>query len=362
MAKKNILIAAGGTGGHLFPALAVGQEIEDITNGDVKLIFIGTESRIESKKIPELGYDYYSMPITGFPGMNPKIFAYPYKLFKSVGIAKRIIKKNNIDALICAGAYISVPPGLAASNLNVPIFLMESNINLGKANKMLSSRAHTIFTSYDKTKDYLDTAFASKAINYGNPVRRIILEDYDKKEAYEYFGLAPNKKTVLIMGGSLGASSINKVIEKEIKYFESSDAQFIWQTGSNYKVTSSIPGNVVVTEFINNMGRVYSIADIVVSRSGATAVSEICVKNKPSILIPMPGSSNNEQYLNAKNLSDNNAAELLLNDELNEKLILTLNSILQSEERQNELSAAISNYGDEDAARKIANKILESIS
>ena len=362
MAKKNILIAAGGTGGHLFPALAVGQEIEDITNGDVKLIFMGTESRIESRKIPELGYDYYSMPITGFPGMNPKVFSYPYKLFKSIGIAKRIIKKNNIDALICAGAYISVPPGLAASNLDIPIFLMESNINLGKANKMLSSKANLIFTSYERTTDYLDDTNAKKALNYGNPVRRIVLEDYNKEEAYEYFGLDPEKKTILIMGGSLGASAINKVIENEIKYFEASNAQFVWQTGSNYEVNVPIPDNVVVKQFINNMGRIYSISDIVVSRSGATAVSELCVKSKPSILIPMPGSSNNEQYLNAKNLSDNNAAILLLNDELEDKLVLTLNSLIQSEKRQEELKTAISRYGNEDAAKKIANKILETIS
>lgn len=358
---KNILIAAGGTGGHLFPALAVGKMLEK--KYGCNLYFIGTSYRIESKKIPALGYSYTPTPISAFPGANLKAFKWVINFLKSQNIAKGLLKSKKIDALVCAGAYISVPPGLAASNLNVPIFLMESNVNLGKANKMLLKRAAKIFTSWDKTEQYIDDK--TKILLTGNPLREEILNLPNREISLSKWDL-PDKFTLLIMGGSLGAKSINKVVLENLEKLLSLNINIIWQTGGagnleGFFIPNSLPSNIKIVDFIDDMASVYAISNFIVSRSGATAVSEISAIGQASILIPMSGATNNEQFLNAKYLSENNAAILIKDSDISNELVPILSECLRNETKRNDLSKNLIKIARPNATEQIADYIYNHI-
>ena len=359
--KLNFLIAAGGTGGHLFPAMAVGEQLEKLTDNNINLFYIGTENRMESRIIPEKGYKYFSMPIHGFAGISLKSLKLPLSILKSVSIAKNIIKENNIDAVIVAGAYISYPPGLAAFKLKVPLFLMESNVNLGKSNKALSYKATKIFTSYKETEKYIHEDLKSNIYQFGNPLRESISQFPDKNEAVKKFYLDINKKTVLIMGGSLGAKSINIAIENNLGYISKSNWQFIWQTGKNYTIKSSLPANVYSCQFIEDMSSAYSAADLIISRSGATASAEICLVGKPSILIPLSSASNNEQYYNGKVIADNGGAFLIEDNKLGTDLIKKLDLLISDEKLRLKFSENAKKLANPNAASDIAKEILNTI-
>lgn len=361
MSNKNILIAAGGTGGHLFPALAVAKYLEK--NYNCNLFFIGTSYRIESKKIPEMGYHFTPTPINAFPGKSLKSFKWVLDFMKSKSIAKKLINEKKIDALICAGAYLCVPPGLAAASENVPIFLMESNVNLGKANKILLNKSEKIFTSWDKTETYISDK--TKVILAGNPVREEILNLPNKQNSLKKWNLK-DRLTILIMGGSLGAKSINKVVVDNLIELEKLDVNIIWQTGGEknlegMNVPSNLPENITKTDFIDDMASVYAISDLIVSRSGATAVTEISATGKASILVPMKGAANNEQHLNAKYLDDNNAAILILDTEIESKLIPNLLDLINNENKRVELSKNVSKIAKRDTTQKIAEYIYNHI-
>ncbi|MGA2298908.1 MAG: undecaprenyldiphospho-muramoylpentapeptide beta-N-acetylglucosaminyltransferase, partial [FCB group bacterium] len=319
--KLNVLVAAGGTGGHLFPAIAVIEQMEALTSGNVFPIFVGTADRIESKVVPSSGYEFQSIPISGYGGLfSLKIYLLPFKIILSIQKCREIIRKRKIDAVICTGAYISYPAGMAANFEKVPLFLLESNVSPGKTIKMLSSKARMIFTSFKETAKYFSNEKEYKILYLGNPIRKSILSVPEQAQARKNFGLDPNRRTVLIFGGSLGARSINNAVEKAIVRFKDSDFQILWQTGNNFTQPVTLPENIKVLPFIEDMASAYSAADLVVSRSGATTVAEICAVGKPSILIPLPSASNNEQELNAKVLEKQYAAFLLDNDVLDTKL------------------------------------------
>lgn len=359
--SKNILIAAGGTGGHLFPALAVGKMLEK--KYGCCLYFIGTSYRIESKKIPELGYSYTPTPINAFPGANLKVFKWIFDFLKSQNIAKELLKSKKIDALICAGAYISVPPGLAASKLNVPIFLMESNVNLGKANKILLKKSAKIFTSWDKTERYIDEK--AKILLTGNPIREEILNLPNRESSLAKWNLS-DKFTLLIMGGSLGARSINKVISENLEKLSSLNINIIWQTGGSNNLEdidlqSNLPDNIKVVDFIDDMASVYGVADLIVSRSGATAVTEISITGKASILIPMSSAANNEQFLNAKYLTESNAAIMVRDSEINSELFPIILDLIKNETKRIELSKNVIRIAKPNATEQIADYIYNHI-
>lgn len=357
--QLNFLIAAGGTGGHLFPAMAVGEQLKKLSGGMVNLYFIGTENRMESRIVPEQGYEYFSMPIHGFAGISLKSVKLPFNIFKSINIAKKVIKDKKIDGVIVAGAYLSYPPGVAAYKLGVPLFLMESNVNLGKSNKALSKKATKIFTSYKETEEYIDKSLLGKVFQFGNPMRDFISNLPEKKGAKEFFGLDLDKNTTLIIGGSLGARSINQVIEKNLERLGQSSWQFIWQTGKNYKKPDSIPDNVVCTQFIDDMSSAYSAADIIISRSGATATAEICLVGRPSILVPLSSASNNEQYYNGKVIAENGGAILIEDVDLDSQLMIELEKLMGDDRKRNELSMNAKKLGKPNAAEDVAKGILE---
>ncbi|MFC2130466.1 undecaprenyldiphospho-muramoylpentapeptide beta-N-acetylglucosaminyltransferase [Bacteroidota bacterium] len=357
-----LLVAAGGTGGHLFPAIAVVQKLEKLTENDIQVIFVGTSQRMESKIIPELGYKYHSMPIEGFKGIfSPGSWTLPLKILKSIKICRKIIKEFKTDAVLCTGAYISYPAGAAAYKEKTPLILMESNVNPGKTIKMLATKAEFLITSFEETERYFKNIDKSKIKCFGNPVRESLFKLPEKKKAREKFGLKQDIDTVLVFGGSLGALSINQAIEDTVLYFKNKNIQFLWQTGKEYKPKSNIPENVRIVPFIEDMASAYSSADLVVSRSGAATVAELAVCGKPSILIPLPSASNDEQAQNARIFQKNNAAILLSDNEVQEKITDLINENINDKNRLEVMANAAKSLAKPNAAEEAAKIILELI-
>lgn len=361
MKKKNVLFAAGGTGGHLFPAMAVAEKLAESYGNMVEVFFIGTETRIESRKVPEAGYGYTPMPITGFPGLNPKMLAFPFKLLKSISIAKKLIRDKAIDGVVCAGAYISLPPGLAASSLKKKLFLMESNVNLGKANKMLLSKADKIFTTFDETENYIEKQSRNKISHTGNPVRGAILSLPAKEEACTKLGLPAEGLNVLIMGGSLGARSINNAVAGMIEKLAALKVNFLWQTGASFSYDKELPANITKVEFIDDMASAYAACGLVVGRSGATTVAELAVAGKASVLIPLPSASNNEQFHNAEAMQKAGAAKMVADAELNDKLFDTMFGLMLDDNKRVEMSIAAKKLARPGAAKEIAEQIMKAL-
>lgn len=360
--KLRILIAAGGTGGHLFPAMAVAEEINRLSNNDVEFVFVGNPDKLEARIVPEAGYEFVPMPISGYSGMKSlKALLMPCKILKSISLCKRLIKNRGFDAVIATGAYISYPPGVAASAMKVPLFLMESNVNPGKSIKMLARKAKLILTSFEDSVKYFETKFHSKIRCVGNPVRMQITEKTDKSDAREFFGLQPDKQTILIFGGSLGARTINNTIEKHLSRLSEMNCQFIWQTGTSYQISSSVPPNVKVVPFISEMGKAYAASDIVISRSGATSVAEICISGKPSILVPYPSASNNEQENNALVLENQQAAIVIKDSEFSEIFFDRLVTLKANPEQLALMSSNAHKLAKANAAKSAAKMIIDSI-
>lgn len=359
--RVNLLFAAGGTGGHLFPATAVANYLRDNYKDKVKCIFIGTENRIESIKVPEMGFDYYSMPITAFPGKNLKGLSYPLTFINSISKARKIIKKKEIDAVICTGAYISYPPGLAAKRQKKKLFLMESNVNPGKSILWLSKTATKIYTSYERSIEFFDPITATNIFCMGNPVRKEILIPKDKKESKLELSLNPEWKTIFIFGGSLGAKSINSSVEKHLDKFAKMKVNIIWQTGKNYVLPAILPENVKASIFIDDMDTAYAASDLVVARSGATTVAEIAVLAKPSILVPLPSASNNEQYENARMLDESDAAILINDNEIQSKLYDVVRQLMTKDDELDRMSERIRTFSRPNAVKEIAEDIMKTI-
>lgn len=358
--KLNLLFAAGGTGGHLFPATAVANYLRDNYADKVECYFIGTKDRIESYKVPEMGFPYFAMPITAFPGKNLKGLSYPFTFIKSISAARKVIKNQQIDGVICTGAYISYPPGLAARRLKKKLFLMESNVNPGKSILWLSKNANKIYTSYEKSKIFFDQISATNIVCLGNPVRKEILNPKDKKESILEYGLNPEWKTIFIFGGSLGAKSINYAVEKYLNQFAQMKVNIIWQTGKNYVIPVTLPANVRASIFINDMDTAYAASDFVIARSGATTVAEIAVLGKPSILVPLPSASNNEQYENARMLDESNAAVLVNNEDIESKLLELVQKLITNDAELNRMTEKILEFARPNAVKEIAEDILST--
>ncbi len=360
--KLKVLVAAGGTGGHLFPALAVVEELQTLLNGRLIPIFVGNGEKIESRVVPELGYQFHKIPVKGFSGMfQLSTLTLPIKIFNSILKCRSLIRKHKIDVCICAGAYISYPAGIAATQEHIPLILMESNVFPGKTNRLLSQKATAIFTAFDESERYFPQPIKRKIRCLGNPIRRQLINLPNQQEARIKFNLDPNKKTILVFGGSLGARSINQAIEKILPNFTNSDIQFLWQTGSNYIPPQELPANVTVLPFINDMASAYASADLVISRSGATTVTELCVVGKPSILIPLPTAANNEQELNAAVLEEKKAAVMLPDEHLNDELEAVIHNIISDNKLLSWMGKIAKSVAKPDAAKKSAEEVLKIV-
>ena len=357
-----MLVAAGGTGGHLYPALAVLEHIEKVSGKRLRASFVGTANRIESRVVPQMGYEFNTIPISGFKGIfSLDTIILPFKIARSIGICRKIIKNLKPDVVLCTGAYISYPAGAAAYHENVPLVLMESNVAPGKAINMLTQKADLIITSFEESENFYNENLEEKIVCLGNPVRKNICSLIPKEEARQALGLDAQKKTILVFGGSLGAKSINHAVNNLLFSFEKEGWQLIWQTGENYEIKGIINENVRVFKYIDNMSLVYSASDIVVSRSGATTIAEICIAGKPSILIPLPSASNNEQAINADVMEENGASVVIQDVDAEGKLFEYICKIIADGDSLKSMSKSSKSLAKPDAAENTAKKIVELV-
>lgn len=358
-----IIIAGGGTGGHIFPAIAVAQAIQKI-QPQAEILFVGAIGKMEMEKVPQAGYKIIGITIAGFNRTNIlKNISLPWKLIKSYFQVKRIFKKFKPNAVFGVGGYSSFPVLKQAQQQSIPTFIHESNAFAGKANQWLGADATQIFTGTIGMDNFFPI---DKIILTGNPVRQnIIHATYSKGNALSEFGLLPNKKTVLVMGGSLGARSINIVIQKNLKLLQDQNIQLIWQTGKpnadEYSTAAKAFPNVYVSSFIDDMSAAYTAADVIISRSGAMAVAEIAIIGKPAIFVPYPLAAEDHQYYNAMNLVNQGAAFMVKDNEVDESLMSILLHLMDDEQSFFLIKEKLKNFTFLNADQVIAEQILKHI-
>lgn len=359
-----IIISGGGTGGHIFPAISIANAIKQL-EPTANILFVGALGRMEMQRVPDAGYDIKGLPVCGFDRKhlwkNIKVL---YKLWQSRRLAKAIIKEFKPNAAVGVGGYASGPTLNQCASLGVPYLIQEQNSYAGVTNKLLAKRASKICVAYEG----MDRFFPSdKIILTGNPVRQNILQNnISKADARKAFQLDPEKKTILIIGGSLGARTINESILQHLCDIRNSDVQFIWQTGKVYKeaIAKRLEGeeplaNLHITDFISDMASAYAAADMVISRAGASSISEFCLLGMPVILVPSPNVAEDHQTKNALALVNKQAAVYVKDAEAPEKLINTALSIVNDESKLNELHQNILGMALKNSAERIAEEVLK---
>ncbi len=351
------LFAAGGTGGHLYPAVAVADEIKKL-KPESEILFIGTKDKIEGRVVPKLGYRFKTIWIKGFArNFSWSNLLFPLKLFVSLIQSVFISMNFKPKVAIGTGGYVAGPAIWGASVMGAKIILMESNSYPGITTRLLERYADEVHLSFESSKKYLRRQNILKVT--GNPVR-VDLGTTDKTEAKKYFGLDEHKNTILVLGGSLGASSINEAIVKALNTLIKNNLQLIWQTGKNYyeqyKYLNFAP--VKIFDFIDDMNKAYSACDLLVARAGATTIAELTVLGLPAILIPSPNVAENHQYHNAKSLADDNAAVLIKDDELDSELQKTILKLINDSNQLSLLSANAKKLAKPDAAKEIALRAI----
>ncbi len=359
----HILLAGGGTGGHIFPAIAIANAIKK-QRPDAEILFVGAKGKMEMEKVPQAGYEIKGLDIAGFNRSSLiKNIGLPFKLVKSFIQVRSIINSFQPDAVIGVGGYSSFPVLRFAQSKGIPTFIHESNSFAGKSNILLGKKATKVFVASDGMEKFFP---ASKLIITGNPVRAAIAHsNITREEGLKFFGLNADKKTVLVVGGSLGAKSINEAIDAGIDEFEQNNLQLIWQTGKPYaaqaKARANGKANVWVNDFIKEMENAYAAADVVISRAGAMAIAEICLVAKPAVFVPYPHAAEDHQTVNAQHLVQKNAGLMVKDSEAKEKLVSSIIALATDETKQIELKQQIAKLGKRDADRIIAEEILKNI-
>lgn len=361
---KRIIIAGGGTGGHIFPAVAIANALKQ-QDAAHQILFVGANGKMEMEKVPQAGYDIKGLDIAGFNRSSLlKNLGLPFKLIKSFFQVRGIINEFKPDAVVGVGGYSSFPVLRYAQAKGIPTFIHESNSFAGKSNILLGKKVTKAFVAIDGMEKFFP---ADRLVITGNPVRPAIVkvEQVSKAEALRFFNLAEGKVTVLAVGGSLGARSINEALEARLDDFEKNGLQLIWQTGKTemerWKQKATGKQGVWVNDFITQMELAYAAADIVVSRSGAMAVAELCVVKKPVVFVPYPFAAEDHQTVNAKKLVDKNAALMVKDSEAKEKIVDTLLVLAADKNQQALLKGNIEKLAVLDADRRIAEEILKSI-
>ncbi|MEO5782796.1 MAG: undecaprenyldiphospho-muramoylpentapeptide beta-N-acetylglucosaminyltransferase [Ginsengibacter sp.] len=358
-----IIIAGGGTGGHIFPAIAIANALKAL-QPDVEILFVGAEGKMEMEKVPQAGYKIIGLYIAGYNRSSIlKNILLPFKLTKSFTQVRKILNDFKPHAVVGVGGYSSFPVVRLAQTRGIPTFIHESNSFAGKSNKILAGRATKIFVASYGMDKFFPT---EKILMTGNPVRNIFSENkISRKEALDFFGLREDMKTVFVVGGSLGAKSINTVIENNLDYFEENNMQLIWQTGKEYAPSAAGAEEersyIWTNAFINNMEYAYAAADIVVSRAGAMAIAELCVVGKPVIFVPYPHAAEDHQTANANELVTQLAALMINDSDVNDKLISTIASLANDPVKANELKENIVKLGNTNADELIAHEILKTL-
>jgi UDP-N-acetylglucosamine--N-acetylmuramyl-(pentapeptide) pyrophosphoryl-undecaprenol N-acetylglucosamine transferase len=363
--KVKIIISGGGTGGHVFPAISIANALKEI-NPEADILFVGANGKIEMEKVPEAGYNIIGLPIKGFERKYlltniTRIF----RLFESLLKAFSIIKKFKPDVVVGVGGYASGPVLKIAQRLNIPTVIQEQNSYAGVTNRLLAKKAVKICVAYDNMDKYFPP---EKIVFTGNPVRNnIINNSISKNEAFEFFNLNPEQKTVLVIGGSLGAKTINSSIEKNIDIFISSNIQVLWQTGKLYyndiitKYGYLKNKGIMIYDFINRMDMAYLVANIIISRAGAGTISELCIIGKAVILVPSPNVAEDHQSKNAMALVNKNAAIMVKDNEAENLLADVALSLINNNEKMKIISENIRKLAIFDSSSRIANEILNLV-
>jgi UDP-N-acetylglucosamine--N-acetylmuramyl-(pentapeptide) pyrophosphoryl-undecaprenol N-acetylglucosamine transferase len=365
MQQKRIIISGGGTGGHIFPALAIAGEIKD-QFPDSEILFVGALGKMEMEKVPVAGYKIIGLPVMGFPRKpGLKLMKFFIMLFKSSYKAKKIIKNFKPDIAIGVGGFASGPVLRAAAKKKIPTLIQEQNSYAGITNKLLGKKVSKICVSYENMERFFP---ANKIVVTGNPVRKNLLESVNnKKEAYDFFGINVADKVLLIIGGSLGARSVNNAVLKNIEIVRKSGVQVIWQTGAIYydemvkKTAENKPENLQIHKFLTKMDFAYSVANIIISRAGAGTISELCLVGKPAILVPSPNVAEDHQTKNALALAEKNAAILIRDSEINETLFHKAFQLMGDELMREQLSGNIKKLAKPEATKHIVNEVLSII-
>ena len=359
-------MSGGGTGGHIFPAIAIADEIKK-RFPTAEFLFIGANGKMEMEKVPQSGYKIVGLNIAGFDRGNLlKNLNLPFKIVSSLLKAKKVIKEFNPDLAVGTGGFASGPALFMASRLGVPIFVQEQNSLPGKTNIFLAKKAKAVFTAYPNMEKFFH---GTKTFFLGNPIRKNIITDLiDSKTAKEKLCLDPDKLTILSVGGSLGSRTLNNGWKENIGQIVEKDYQLIWQTGktefNDLKDNQSIIDHqtlMMLREFISDMSLAYSAADVIVSRAGAIAISELAMARKPVLLVPFPFAAEDHQTKNAMTLVEKNAAKMVKDSEMKEKFLPTLLEICENENARKEMSANLEFFAKPKATEEIVNEILEII-
>lgn len=361
---NRVIISGGGTGGHIFPAIAIADEIKR-RFPEVSILFIGAEGRMEMEKIPQAGYSIQGLRISGFKrSLALSNFLLPFKIIGSMLKARKIIKSFNPEIVIGVGGYASGPTLKVTSWLGIKSLIQEQNSFPGKTNLLLAKKASLICTAYADMDKFFP---AEKIMLTGNPIRKDIVDIESKKsEAYTYFNLDPSKKTILVIGGSLGARTLNEGVENELSSLtESKEIQLLWQCGNLYfdqiAERVSLPEHVKLNRFIDRMDLAYAAADLIISRAGATSISELCIVAKPLILVPSPNVSEDHQTKNALSLVNVDAAILIKDTQAKDLLLKKAFEILADSNQMVLLSKNCSRLGKPNATREIVNAVQSLI-
>lgn len=362
--KIKVLVSGGGTGGHIFPAISIANAIKNkCPNADI--LFVGAENRMEMEKVPAAGYPIIGLPVSGFDRKhllkNIKVL---FRLFKSIRLADKTVKSFSPDIAVGVGGYASGPTLWAAARRGIPTLIQEQNSYAGVTNKLLASKAKAICVAYENMERFFPK---DRIILTGNPVRQELQNDtINREEAIRFFNLDPSKKTILVIGGSLGARTINNSIAAGIEKIPQ-NIQLIWQSGKGYDTQAQKaleekkPENIKQMPFISRMDMAYKAADLVISRAGASSISELCLLGKPVILIPSPNVAEDHQTKNAQALSTKNAALMIRDCDAQNLLIDTALKTVQDETSLKNMSDNISKMAQRDSATRIADIIFELV-
>ena len=360
---RRIIISGGGTGGHIFPAISIANALRRI-EPETEILFVGAEGRMEMEKIPAAGYKIVGLPVAGlYRSLTLKNFTVLIKLLKSLNKAKKVIREFNPDVVVGVGGYASGPVLRQAGRMGIPTLIQEQNSYAGVTNKLLAKKASVICVAYDGMEKYFP---AEKIIKTGNPVRHNFdnLESL-RDEAIAFFNLKKEFPVILVLGGSLGAGTINNSLSGKINILRDSDCQWLWQTGKYYYenvkalVSLAFSSNISVNDFINRMDYAYAAADIIVTRAGAGTISELCLVGKPVILIPSPNVAEDHQTKNAEALSMKEAAMLIPDKQAIKELVDEAIKLIGDKERRVKYSQNIVRMADRDADIRIAEEVLK---
>ncbi len=362
MKRRRFIISGGGTGGHIFPAISIANAIK-AKEPEAEILFVGAENRMEMERVPAAGYRIVGLPICGFDRRhllkNVKTLC---KLLRSLRMARRVVKDFRPDAAVGVGGYASGPLLRAAASLGVPCYLQEQNSYAGMTNKWLAAKAKRICVAYQGMDKFFP---ADKIVLTGNPVRQDLLQAAGlKQEALAYYGLQPDRPVMLVVGGSLGAGSINQAVMAHLDELENSPVQVLWQTGKYYykNIMAALEGRslkqVHVTQFVDRMDYAYAMSDLVVSRAGASSISELCLLGKACILVPSPNVAEDHQTKNAMALVKENAALMVTDAQAKEALVPTALQLLSNPARLEALRQSIARLALPDAAEKIADIVM----